>query len=232
MTKSEDAGIHAGHRQRLKEQFLVYGMDPIHDVNLLELVLFYAFPRQDTNPIAHRLLETFGSLAGIFDASTEELTDRGGLSRNAATLIKLIPAVARRYQISRVGSQKILDTTQKCGDYMVPLFFGANQEDIYMLGLDAKCMVLGCIKLASGSLNSAGLSIRKVVESALSMKASSVVLAHNHTSGVAIPSQEDIRTTQSVAHALDLVGVYLADHIVVAEGDYVSMAESGLLTYR
>ena len=85
------------------------------------------------------------------------------------------------------------------------------------------------MKISSGSINSANLSIRKVVESALGMKASSVVLAHNHTSGIAVPSQEDIRTTRSVAHALDLVGIYLADHIVVADDDYVSLAESGLM---
>ncbi len=230
MTKpDEEPGVHSGHRQRLKEQFLTYGMDPIHDVNVLELVLFYAIPRQDTNPIAHRLLSTFGSLAAVFDASVEELTGKGGLSKNAATLIKLIPAAARRQQLSRVSGNQILDSTQKCGDYLVPFFFGAVQEEVYMLGLDAKCKLLGCIKLSSGSINSAGLSIRKVVESALSMKASSVVLAHNHTSGIAIPSQEDIRTTRSIAHALDLVGVYLADHVVVADEDYVSMAESGLM---
>ncbi len=230
MTKpDEEPGVHSGHRQRLKEQFLTYGMDPIHDVNVLELVLFYAIPRQDTNPIAHRLLSTFGSLAAVFDASVEELTGKGGLSKNAATLIKLIPAAARRQQLSRVSGNQILDSTQKCGDYLVPFFFGSVQEEVYMLGLDAKCKLLGCIKLSSGSINSAGLSIRKVVESALSMKASSVVLAHNHTSGIAVPSQEDIRTTRSIAHALDLVGVYLADHVVVADEDYVSMAESGLM---
>ena len=228
MTKpDEEPGVHSGHRQRLKEQFLTYGMDPIHDVNVLELVLFYAIPRQDTNPIAHRLLSTFGSLAAVFDASVEELTGKGGLSKNAATLIKLIPAAARRQQLSRVSGNQILDSTQKCGDYLVPFF--SVQEEVYMLGLDAKCKLLGCIKLSSGSINSAGLSIRKVVESALSMKASSVVLAHNHTSGIAVPSQEDIRTTRSIAHALDLVGVYLADHVVVADEDYVSMAESGLM---
>lgn len=88
---------------------------------------------------------------------------------------------------------------------------------------------MGCVKLSTGSVNSAGLSIRKVVECALNMKASSVVLAHNHTSGIAVPSQEDIRTTKSISHALDLVGVYLADHVVVADEDYVSMAESGLI---
>ncbi len=230
MTTSEDAaGVHSGHRQRLKDQFLTHGMDPIHDVNVLELVLFYAIPRQDTNPIAHRLLNTFGSLAAVFDATPEELMKRGGLSKNAATLIKLIPAAARRQQLSRSSCQQILDSTQKCGDYLVPFFFGATQEEVYLLGLDAKCKVLGCVKLSTGSINSAGLSIRKVVECALNMKASSVVLAHNHTSGIAVPSQEDIRTTKSISHALDLVGVYLADHVVVADEDYVSMAESGLI---
>lgn len=230
MTKSEDAaGVHSGHRQRLKDQFLTHGMDPIHDVNVLELILFYAIPRQDTNPIAHRLLNTFGSLAAVFDATPDELMERGGLSKNAATLIKLIPAAARRQQLSRSSCHQLLDSTQKCGDYLVPFFFGATQEEVYLLGLDAKCKVLGCVKLSTGSVNSAGLSIRKVVECALNMKASSVVLAHNHTSGIAVPSQEDIRTTKSISHALDLVGVYLADHVVVADEDYVSMAESGLI---
>lgn len=230
MTKPEDAAsVHSGHRQRLKDQFLTHGMDPIHDVNVLELILFYAIPRQDTNPIAHRLLNTFGSLAAVFDATPEELMERGGLSKNAATLIKLIPAAARRQQLSRSSCHQLLDSTQKCGDYLVPFFFGATQEEVYLLGLDAKCKVLGCVKLSTGSVNSAGLSIRKVVECALNMKASSAVLAHNHTSGIAVPSQEDIRTTQSISHALDLVGVYLADHVVVADEDYVSMAESGLI---
>lgn len=230
MTKSEDAAsVHSGHRQRLKDQFLTHGMDPIHDVNVLELILFYAIPRQDTNPIAHRLLSAFGSLAAVFDATPEELMERGGLSKNAATLIKLIPAAARRQQLSRSSCHQLLDSTQKCGDYLVPFFFGATQEEVYLLGLDAKCKVLGCVKLSTGSVNSAGLSIRKVVECALNMKASSVVLAHNHTSGIAVPSQEDIRTTKSISHALDLVGVYLADHVVVADEDYVSMAESGLI---
>lgn len=221
--------VHSGHRQRLKDKFLEHGMDSLHDINVLELVLFYAIPRQDTNPIAHRLLDTFGSLAAVFDASVEELMQRGGLSQNAATLIKLIPAAARRQQISRASFDTILDTTRRCGDYLVPFFFGETEEVVYLLGLDAKCKALGCVKLFSGTVNYANLSIRRVVETALNMKATSVVLAHNHTSGIAVPSQEDIRTTMSVAHALDLVGVLLADHIVVADGDYVSMAESGLM---
>lgn len=226
---SDEKSIHSGHRQRLKSSFLKSGLDSFHDVNVLELLLFYAVPRQDTNPIAHRLLSTFGSISAVFDAPLEDLMKRGGLSENAATLIKLVPEVARRHQISRARMEYILDTTQKCGDYLVPFFFGETDEAIYLLGLDAKCKVLGCVRLFTGSVNYANLSVRRVVECAINMKATSVILAHNHPSGIAIPSKDDIRTTSSVAHALSLVGVTLADHIVVADEDYVSMAESGLI---
>lgn len=222
---------HGGHRQRMKDKFLENGLDAFHDVNVLEMALYYAVPQKDTNPMAHHLLSTFGSLAGVFDAPVEELIQRGKLTQNAATLIKLIPAVARRQQISRASFETILDTTQRCGDYLVPFFFGETEEVVYLLGLDAKCKALGCVKLFSGTVNYANLSVRRVVEAALNMKATSVVLAHNHTSGIAVPSQEDIHTTKTVAHALDLMGILLADHIVVADGDYVSMAESGLIQF-
>lgn len=220
---------HGGHRQRMKERFLRSGLDAFHEVNVLELVLFYAVPQKDTNPMAHHLLDEFGSLAGVFDASVEDLQTRGKLTQNGAILLKLIPAVARRQQISKATFDTILNTTQRCGDYLVPFFFGETEEVVYLLGLDAKCKALGCVKLFSGTVNYANLSVRRVVETALNMKATSVVLAHNHTSGIAVPSQEDIQTTKAVAHALDLMGILLVDHIVVADGDYVSMAESGLI---
>ena len=221
--------IHDGHRQRLKQRFLEEGLESFTDIQVLELLLFFSVPRQDTNPIAHALLDHFGSLYQVLEAPVEELRKVKGVGEQSALLLSLMNDVARYYQVDRTMREKILPTVQACGEYLVPFFFGATQEEVYLLGLDAKCKVLGCVKLSTGSVNSAGLSIRKVVECALNMKASSVVLAHNHTSGIAVPSQEDIRTTKSISHALDLVGVYLADHVVVADEDYVSMAESGLI---
>ncbi len=229
MTPSVQKNPHQGHRARLRQQFLDHGLDTFSDVNVLELLLFYAVPRQDTNPIAHRLLDTFGSLSGVFEASVEELTRRGGLTENAAALIKLTTEAARRQQICRAQMEHILTSTRKCGEYLVPFFYGATEEMVYLLALDAKCKVLGCAKLFTGTINTARLSIRKVVEYALQVKASSVVLAHNHTSGIAVPSQEDIATTRALAQALNMVDVLLADHIVVADGDYISMAESNML---
>ena len=226
---SGEKTIHGGHRQRLRTRYLEHGLDSLPDVNALELLLFYAIPRQDTNPIAHRLLDTYGSLAAVLDASLEDLKSNGGLTENAAALLKLTTEISRRQQISKASMERILDTTKKCGDYLVPFFYGATEEMVYLLALDAKCKVLGCAKLFNGTINSANLSVRSVVEYALRVKASSVVLAHNHTSGIAVPSKEDIHTTKIVAEALNMVDVLLADHIVVADGDYVSMVESHLI---
>ena len=226
---SPNESIHVGHRQRLKEQFLEHGLDTLADVNVLELVLYYAIPRQDTNLIAHRLLSVFGSLSGVFDASTDDLVNRGGLTQNTATLLKLIPAAARRYQISRMEPGRILDTTQKCGERLVPFFLDETVECVYMLILDAKCKELGCVRLSEGSITETSLPLRKLTEVALTMKAASIVLAHNHASGIAIPSHEDVEATHRVASVLAQLSISLADHIVVAGDDFVSMAESGLL---
>lgn len=229
--KAAAENLHNGHRKRLRKQFLEHGLDSFSDVMALEFLLFYAVPRQDTNPIAHRLLDAFDSLSGVFDASVEDLMRVGKLTENAAALIKLTTEAARRHQICRMSMDNILTTTQECGAFLAPYFFGATEEMVYLLALDAKCKVLGCTKLFSGSINSANLSIRKVVEYALQTRATSVVLAHNHTSGIAVPSQEDIQTTNKLADTLEQLGILLADHIIVADGDYVSLLESNQLRH-
>lgn len=226
------SNIHSGHRDRMRKVFLEHGLDAFPDVNVLELLLFYAVPRQDTNPIAHRLMDAFGSLPAVLSASPEELMRHGGLTENAAALIKLIIETARRQQICRLKPGAILTSTEQCGEYMLPFFYGAPNETVYLLALDGKCKVLGYSNMFSGSVSSASLNIRSVVEYALRVNASSVVLAHNHVSGIALPSQADIQTTRALESALDTVEIFLADHIVVAEGDFVSMLDSGLLRDR
>ena len=147
----------------------------------------------------------------------------------AAQLIRLVPQVARRCLMSRSAQIEILDTTSKCGQYLLPYFHGESEEVVYLLCLDAKCKALDCILVQSGDVNSAGISVRKVVRAALDANATSVVLAHNHPSGVALPSEEDKRVTQVIRDALDGVDVLLADHIIVADGDFVSLADDGIL---
>ena len=219
--------IHKGHRERLKQRFLEEGLDNFTDIQVLELLLFYAIPRSDTNPIAHGLLDHFGSLSKVLESDVEELKKVSGIGDHAATLLALVIDLCRYYQVNCAQQTEILTTLEACGKYLVPRFFGRTRETIFLLCLDAKCKVLCCKEIGEGSVNTASISVRKVVETALAANATTVVLAHNHPSGIAVPSNEDIQTTRRIAAALSAVEIHLADHIVVAEGDYVSMVQSG-----
>ena len=220
-------GLHDGHRQRCKQRFLRAGAEGFDDHQLLELLLFYAIPQKDTNPIAHALLDRFGSLSQVLDADVEELKKVPGISGHAATLLRLVTDLARFYQVDSAQRTEVLTSLDACGHYLVPRFFGRKVETVFLLCLDAKCKVLCCREVGEGSVNAASISVRKVVEAALSANATSVVLAHNHPSGVALPSADDVQTTRRIAAALSAVEVTLIDHIVVAEGDFISMTQSG-----
>ena len=219
--------IHDGHRQRLKTRFCQEGMDHFSEYEALELLLYYAIPRKDTNPIAHALIDHFGSLSQVLDASVEELEQVSGISRNVAVLMKLVTEMGRMYMVKRAETNQSLQTIKECGEYLKPYFFGRVNETVFLLCLDAKCKVIRCRKVGEGSVNSANVPIRRIVEMALSANATSVVLAHNHPSGIALPSNEDVATTHRVAAALRTVDVILVDHIVVADDDFVSMVHTG-----
>lgn len=220
--------IHDGHRQRLKKRYINEGLHNFDEIQVLELILFYCIPRQDTNPIAHRLLDRFGSLSHVLEAPPEELMKVQGIGESAAIFLSMFVSVGRYYRINRYGAEVILNTIEKCGEYITPFFEGRRNETVFLLCLDAKCKVLCCREVGEGSVNSAAVPIRRIVEMALSANATSVVLAHNHPSGIALPSAEDVHTTQRLAAALEAVEIQLVDHIVVADEDYVSHVQSGL----
>ena len=219
--------IHEGHRQRLKDRFRQEGLDGFNELNALDMLLFYCVPRSDTNPLAHRLLDHFGSFSGVLDASAEELEEVEGVGHNISTFLTFIPQAHRYYVNNKNKDVKIITTVAECGKFLAPKFIGRKNEMVYMICLDAKCKVLSCRQLGEGSVNSAGVPIRRIVDVALRMNASSVILAHNHPGGVAVPSTDDTVTTARVAQALSGVDVVLTDHLVFADGDYISMAESG-----
>ena len=222
-----DTSIHKGHRERLKQRFLEEGLDGFTDIQVLELLLFYVIPRRDTNPVAHALLDRFGSLTQVLEAPVEELKKVEGIGQETAVFLNLIPSAGRYYLVDKTMQSRVLKTIDQCGAYLLPFFFGRKVETVFLLCLDAKCKVLCCKEVGEGSVNSAGISVRKIVETALGANATAVVLAHNHPSGIAVPSHEDIQTTHRIAAALRAVDVHLVDHIVVADDDYVSMVLSG-----
>lgn len=216
----------AGHRKRLKERFRKEGLDSFEEVHALELLLYYAIPRIDTKQLARDLLNRFGSLALVLEATEAELMEVPGVGENIATFLMLVPAMGRYYRKHKSDNQKILDSLQKYGEYLVNMFYGKRNEQVYLLCLDSKYRVLCCREVGEGDANSVNVPIRKAVEIALSTNATMVIMAHNHPSGLAIPSKEDVETTERLAKALGAMDIILADHVVVAEDDFVSMVQS------
>ena len=213
--------LHEGHRERMRRQLKTSGMDSLSDVQVLEVALYYAIPRRDTNEIAHALLSRFGSLSGVLEAPRAELLKIDGMGESAADLLLLFVQMERRHMMDRGSVETILDTTYKCAQYLAPRFIGEPEEVVYLLCLDAKCKVLDCSLVHRGAVNMTAISARKIVKTALDHNATSVV--------VALPSREDRETTATLKAALNAVGVALVDHVIVADGDFVSLADDGLL---
>lgn len=219
--------LHEGHRQRLKDRFLKEGLSNFEDHNILEILLFYSVPRADTNEIAHRLLKKFGSLSAVFDASVEELCTVDGIGVHSATLIKLIPEISSAYGVDKTRNIKIFNSVQELGAYFVPKFIGKKDEESYILLLDNKNKAIKCELIAKGNVDAVQLSVRSIISRAINYNATSVVIAHNHPAGVAIPSASDIKMTKRLFEALRLADIKLKDHIIVADDDFVSLRQSG-----
>ena len=228
-SKKPEGSVHAGHRKRVKEEFLTRGLSGMADHRVLELLLFYAIPQGDVNPLAHALVERFGGLSGVLNATYEQLLEVKGIGENAATLLRLIPAVAARYMEQSCDVSGQMLTNWQFQDLLLPLFLGARNELAYLVCMDAKAKLIACRPLGEGILDQVGVAKRKVVETALACNASRVALAHNHVSGIAVFSPADVRATLELRQLLRQVHVELVDHFVVAGGEMVSMAASGYL---
>ena len=219
--------VHKGHRERLRSRFLEYGLDAFNEINALELLLFFAIPRRDTNPLAHALLDRFGSLQGVFDATVAELKTVDGISEISAALIKLVPAVSRLAYRKKTEKGLVLKNSARAAEYLIPRFMYEDKEILLLLSLDAGKHVRSCDEMSVGVVNAVDLNVRRIAETAMKNRASSVILAHNHPDGDPSPSPQDIETTSRVKEALALIDIPLVDHIIVADENSCSLHDLG-----
>ncbi len=217
--------VHEGHRARVRKKFLLNGLDGFETHEALEFLLFYCVHMKNTSELAHRLLDAFGSLSAVFDAPFDALCEFG-MSETQATFLKLIPEITRLYVDDKHNNIDKKFDQQVIADSILRKFIGRENENVLLLLLDAKGKQLFCGIVAKGSLNNTNLPVRKIVDYSLRFNAKSAIIAHNHPSGVALPSKEDLEATLNVKNALSLIGVSLLDHYIVADNDCVSLAQS------
>ena len=220
---------HGGHRQRMRERYLKQGLDGFAPHEILELLLFYAIPQKNVNPLAHQLINRFGSLYGVLNASPQQLMQVEGIGEYAATFLTLVQSAAR--QAARMwGTDKVrLSTRQAAADYCIRLLHGEKREMFYALCLNGQMETLSDVLIAKGSLSDVPAYPRIVMDAVLTHNAHAVLLCHNHPSGSVAPSPQDLDATKTLARLLSEVEVVLIDHIIVANNRAVSMMRNGFI---
>ena len=215
--------IHAGHRARLRQRFLKEGLSGFSEHEVLELLLTYAIPQRDVNPLAHRLMERFGSLAGVLEAGPDDLMQVDGIGESAAAFLVLMPQLMGVYQHSALGERPVITDLSTARRYVQALYVGVHEEHLYMICLDQRGRVLCPALLHKGTVDQVQLYPREVVETALRHHAHAVLLVHNHPSGSPEPSQDDYDVTRTLISALNVIGVRVVDHLIVSPGGLYSM---------
>lgn len=207
---------HDGHRERLKKRFL-NSADSFEDHELIELILFYSIPRKNTNETAHRLLDRFGSIKGIFDANLEAIAEVESVGLNTALYLKAIAAILARYEIEEKKSGEPLSSPAVLSSFLKSLFVGTQNECSYILLFNNAKELITFEKLGEGFSMEHNVSVRKAMSCTLSSNAASVILVHNHPNGRAFPSSEDFTATTRLKALFESIGVVLLEHFIVAE---------------
>ncbi len=226
MMAKQDENIHAGHRERMRERFQTNGLDGFHDHEVLEMLLFYAIRRGDTNPLAHELLREFGSLQGVLWADPESLCRVKGVGESTAQFLHFMAAFHDHVEQSRMRGMS-LTTFENCCMYFRSRLSGCSDENMLAACLDDQCKVIRCFTAAKGVPGRVQVETQNLVRMILMSHCRSVILAHNHPNGRAVPSPEDIQNTNTIAKLLKALDIELIDHIIVAPDDTCSMRELG-----
>jgi DNA repair protein RadC len=219
--------MHQGHRERTRKRFISHGLDDFEDHEVLELMLFYAVPRKNTNEIAHRLVNAFGSIPAIFDAPINLLKEVEGVGESVAVFIKLIPELTRVYSEKKFSTANHSLELKNLCDKLCLKFIGRTEETVAIMLFDAKGKLIYDGVVSKGTVNAVDMYSRRIIELIVLYNACSLILAHNHPSGFAVPSQADIDSTKHLSRVLHNMRVTLVDHIIVADNDYVSMRDCG-----
>lgn len=218
-----------GHRARMRERFLKSGIEGFTERECLELLLSYAIPRRDTKPTAQELLKHFGGLSRVLEADMNELMLIDGIAETSASLIMLILPLIRVYQKSKAKETPRLEFLSARKAYARALLMGEAHEHFEVIALGEKGRLLADKRISSGDDRHAAVFPRLIAGFLLNVGASACIIAHNHPSGGAEPSDDDIALTSGIAKALKPLSIELVDHIIISAGEAYSFSENNRL---
>lgn len=224
-----DKPHYINHRTRLRERFKKAGAEGMHDYELLELLLTYTIPRRDVKPLAKKLIEEFGGLSGVLDATQKELEALKGLGPMSASLIRLVKELYCTYLSEDIKERDVLSSPESVLNFVRVKMAGLANEAFMVIYMNVKNEVIDHKLLYEGTVDNVAVYPRRVVESALSNHATGIILVHNHPSGNTMPSGEDRVLTQEIAEAASTLDIRVLDHLIVGKDGYFSFMENSLL---
>ena len=225
--KGEALGT-GGHRARLRQRLLSSGPEGFHDYELVEYLLALTIPRVDTKRHAKGLLHAFGGIGPLLSASPETLA-REGLSDASIAALKIAEASALRLLESRIEERPVLSSWDALGDYLHAAMAHSRVEQVRVLFLNAKNMLIANEALWQGSVDEASVHVREVIARAIALGATALIIVHNHPSGDPAPSSQDIRLTRDLVEAGRHMKVTVHDHVIVGAHGRTSMKAMGLI---
>jgi DNA repair protein RadC len=226
-TKIDEADV-SGHRARLRKRLLEAGPAGFGDYELIEYLLTLTIPRVDTKPLAKRLLSDFGGIGPLLGASAGALR-REGLTDPTIAALKIAEAAALRLLEARIEERPVLSSWEALGDYLQAAMAHRQTEEVRILFLNAKNMLLANEALWQGSVDEASVHVREVIARAIALGATALIIVHNHPSGDPTPSNQDIRLTRDLVEAGRHMKVTVHDHVVVGAAGRTSMRAMGLI---
>lgn len=218
----------AGHRARLRERLLEAGAHGFHDYELIEYLLALTIPRVDTKPLAKRLIGDFGGIGPLLSASADTLR-REGLKDSTVAALKIAEATALRLLEARVENKPVLSSWDALGDYLHASMAHRRTEEVRILFLNAKNLLIANEALWQGSVDEASVHVREVIARAIALGATALIIVHNHPSGDPSPSQQDIRLTRDLVEAGRHMKITVHDHVIVGTAGRASMRAMGLI---
>ena len=229
MPDQTDKPHYIGHRRRLKDRF-VRNPSGVAEYELLELLLGYALPRQDTKPLAKRLLERFSGLRGVLCAEHEDILAVNGVGNGVHTLLLLHRELLARMQEAMAPPRAVLSSPRAVADMARARFGAARREQLWAAFLDNKNRLLSWEKIAEGTVNQAPVYPREIFRLAITRQAASLILVHNHPGGDPTPSAQDRALMDEMLPMAKGLGLRILDHVVVCENGFFSFTDNGLFS--
>ncbi|MCL2216455.1 MAG: DNA repair protein RadC [Defluviitaleaceae bacterium] len=215
---------HENHRKRMRRRYIKQGFESFADHEVLEFLLFYCYPRRDTNEIAHRMIKEFGSLHNLLESDVATIMKKLNCTENIAVFLNMLPKAANRYFRNKWGEGAILDNEKTAGEYTIDLFVGHTVEMFYVLCLDKKFRIINAVMISEGTVDESAVYPREIVGAAIQNNAAYIILTHNHPGGTLRPSRGDLEVTRRVVDGLQFLNLTVVDHIIVAGDTYYSFA--------